>query len=281
MSTPIIFFGASRGCSFFAVLHTLHHTSRTCILLLRKPEVFQETEEFKALDEKQKKRCVIVSGDAFKKEDVRKVFETAGDNCNTVVFSIGMAPKDGAFGMPKLQFSSGVEMVFPMTDVCERSMGTTLDVAGDIHKATGKKYTFIVVSSMGLGPEGHKKLALTLRPIWGMLSVPHKDKEVTEVLLCHAAGIPMPRDFPEARQQLSSKLSTMPTGIIDLMLIWPALLVDGKAKLEKIKELPDEKDAYAITRADVGGWIGKLVENEDEEIKKSRWFGRNVVLSAK
>ncbi|KAH8926355.1 hypothetical protein BT69DRAFT_1348100 [Atractiella rhizophila] len=282
MSTPVIFFGASRGCAFYAALHTLKHTSRTCFLLLRKPDLFQETEEYKSLEEKQKSRCVIIPGDAFKKEDIQRIFEIAGSDCRTVVSSIGMAPSQGHFGLPKLEFACGVQAVFPVKDVCERSMATILDVVGDLHKIDGRKYTFIVVSSMGLGDEGHKKLVLPLKPYFGMISVPHRDKEAMEVLLCHSAGVPMPREYPEPRLRLASKLSTMPVGTIDLFLIWPAILLDGKeAPAEKVKELSDETKAYAINRSDIGAWIGRLVEKGDEEMKKSPWFGRNVVLATK
>jgi len=265
-SQNILFFGASRGCGFYALLSLLRSGGRAT-LLLRKPDTVTSNPEFQALTSEQKGRANLIKGDAFVREDVQRVVDAAGEGMDTVVFSIGIMPSS----IPKMTWSRGVIMDPPQP--CARSITNLLSILQDMNRPGLR---LLIVSSMGMGDK-HSELPFLIRGwLYGWLLVDaHSDKQALEYisLLCSKHRTPA---LPEARTLPSSISSLRQDWLDEVVVLRPALLTDGKeAPPGKVRAGVSVKGAYTISRRDVGKFI------VDECLKgNDKWVGEKGVVIA-
>ena len=87
-----VLLGATQGCGLETLLN-LTAAGHICYVLCRNPSAFDATLKARNINPEiqfeGKKLINPVKGDAFKEEDVRDLFQTAGEGVEFVLFSIG------------------------------------------------------------------------------------------------------------------------------------------------------------------------------------------------
>ncbi|KZP01019.1 hypothetical protein CALVIDRAFT_595144 [Calocera viscosa TUFC12733] len=265
-SQNVLFFGASRGCGFYAMLRVLRAGGRAT-LLLREPDTVTGNLEFQALSPEQRSRATVVKGDAYVREDVVRVVDAAGSAMDTVVFSIGaMLPS----GIPKTSWSRGFVLDPPQP--CARAITMLLSVLQDLNRLGLR---LVIVSTMGMGAK-HKELPFLLRGVlygW-LLNDAHSDKEAVEYLALLSSKHRTPAQQPEARTLPDSSASLRSNWLDEVIILRPALFTDGK-ETGKVRAAPVVRRAYTISRRDVGMFIA------DECLKgNNKWVGEDGVVLA-
>ncbi|KZP01000.1 hypothetical protein CALVIDRAFT_533306 [Calocera viscosa TUFC12733] len=163
-SQNVLFFGASRGTGFFAMLRVVRAGGHAT-LLLRKPEAVTDNPEFQALSTEERERATLIKGDAFVREDVARVVDAAGPGMDTVVFSLGGAPS-------KMTLSRGV-LVEPRQPTA-RAITTILSVLEELNRPGLR---LVIVSTMGMGEKAKELPFLFKGVLYGwLLHDAHTDK---------------------------------------------------------------------------------------------------------
>jgi len=200
-----------------------------------------------------------VKGDAFNEADVRALFETAGQGVDFVLFSLGGRPTFKNPIAPKLQPPA----------ICTRTTAIFLPIFTSFFPNLATQPRLVVISSNGLGAQGHADLPLTLKPLYGwLLKEPHADKEEMERQVNTAAGI--------------THVDFNPTGedkgtLGNVVIVRPALLTNGEAKgLQTVNSGKRLFGAYTISRKDVGNFITSECLQPD-----SPWKGCGVTVAYK
>ncbi|KZT53037.1 hypothetical protein CALCODRAFT_501544 [Calocera cornea HHB12733] len=260
----VLFFGASRGCGFYAMLHVLRSGGRAT-LLLRNPDTLTSNPEFQALSSEQRERATLVRGDAYVHEDVARVVDAAGPGMDTVVFSLGVRPAS----LPKLTWSRGFILDPPQP--CARAMVMLLSVLQELNRPNLR---LVIISSMGIG-EKHKELPWLLKGFYGwLLYDAHADKDALEYISLRASQHPTPARVPEAQSMPDSAAALRSDWLPELVVLRPAFYTDGK-ETGTVRAAPVVKGAYTISRRDVGRFVAEeCLEPND------KWVGEDGVVIA-
>lgn len=258
-----VLLGATQGCGLETLLN-LTAAGHICYVLCRNPEAFNATLRNRNVDPDTlqpeaggMKLINPVRGDAFQEADVRALFTTAGDGVDFVLFSLG--------GRPSFKNPFAPKLMPPA--ICSRTIAIFLPVFTSIFPNPSNQPRLVVISSSGLGAQGHSDLPMLLKPLYGwLLKDPHADKGEMERLVHAAAGIQHDDFNPTGENQGS---------LGNVVIIRPALLTDGVAKgtgaLKKGDRVPG---AWTISRKDVGLFIATECADVD-----SQWKGRGVTIS--
>lgn len=130
--------------------------------------------------------------------------------------------------------------------ICTRTITTFLPVFIRRYPDPAAQPRLVVVSSNGLGAQGHRDLPCSLKPLYGwILKEPHEDKEEMERMVNSYAGI-QHVDFnpnPEGERKLGS-----------VVVVRPSFLADGERK-GGVRAGERLEGAWTIKRKDVGWWI--------------------------
>jgi len=116
----------------------------------------------------------------------------------------------------------------------------------------------ITISSTGLTKKSHANLPFALKPLYGyLLTAPHKDKVGAERVVSHCAGWPWDAEDAHVGEDIlgSGWQDGLPEpgSVKDVVVIRPALLVDGDCKADKMKD-GKRKEPYRVKEGDIGGW---------------------------
>ena len=116
----------------------------------------------------------------------------------------------------------------------------------------------ITLSSTGLSKKSHANLPFALKPLYGyLLAVPHKDKVGAERIVAHCAGWSWDADDGEVGEDILSSgwEAGLPEAgsLRNIVVIRPALLVDGDCKADKMKD-GEGKEPYRVKEGEIGGW---------------------------
>ena len=122
----------------------------------------------------------------------------------------------------------------------------------------------IVISSNGIGAQGHADLPWCLKPVYGwLLKEPHADKEEMERQINTCAGIQHVDFNPNGENK----------GILDnVIIVRPALLTNGEKKGTQAGNRL--LGAWTISRKDVAEFIVSECVQKD-----SRWRGSGVTIA--
>jgi len=260
MSTQnVLFLGASRGVGFYTALALLKSGGHAT-LLLRKPDVFTSNPEYEALSDEEKARVTLVQGDAFVEADVQKAVDAAGEEMNTVVYSIGGT----------LQYAFPFTFTLIPAQVCARGAAVLLTV---LHKLNRAGLRLVVVSAAGNG-NSWKDVPLLLKPIYAtFIAEAQKDKVALEYLALKASKYPIPPEPPAS--SLPAEAASLPSDWLDeVVIVHAPVLTDGAetGMLRKASVLPS---AYTVSRKDVAKFIvDECLKGTDE------WVGDKGVAIA-
>ena len=269
----VLFFGATHGCGLEALILLLSSSSstNTASVVARYPDAFAKTLQERAPELTADQAALtaklnVIKGDALKAAQVTSAFEQAQQRfgkIDAVVFSIG--------GRPVFSKNPFSPLTLSPESICERASRNVTDALLAL-PANVPQPRLIVVSSNGLGKQGHALLPYLMRPLYSyLLPVPHKDKEQMEIHLHHLAGLKSD-DFnptPDAALVAQPKIK-------QLIIIRPALLLDGKAT-KKIRVDENLTGGYSISRADVGFFIYNSCLGGPED--KGQYTGKAVTLA--
>jgi hypothetical protein len=198
------------------------------------------------------------------KEDVQKAWVEAAkgegeERVDVLLFTVGMISPPTclitqslivfAGGTPKFELTKGFT-VSP-ANLVTQSLINVLSTLPLHHPK------IITMSSTGLTKKSHANLPLALKPLYGyLLAVPHKDKLGSERVVAHCNGWSWDAEDGEREDILGSgwmdKLPE-PGSVKDIVVIRPALLVDGDCKADKPKDKCG-KEPYRVKEGDIGGW---------------------------
>jgi len=221
--------------------------------LLRTPSVFDHDDVVQKFV-KDGKAC-LVKGDALVKADVAKAWEEAakGDgeqHVDILLFTVG--------GTPKFSLRKGF-IVTPSDLVTKSFLNaiTSLPLP-----PSGQTTKIITVSTMGLSKKAHAALPFALKPLYSYaLDYPHRDKRGLERLAAHCAGWEwddgvegaVSGDVLASGWQDAEGLPA-PGSLKSIVVLRPALFVDGECKADKIAAAKSKKEPYRVTVDDITGW---------------------------
>lgn len=123
-----------------------------------------------------------------------------------------------------------------------------------------------MISSNGLGDQGHADLPLTLKPLYGwLLKEPHEDKVEMEKEVHAAAGIQHVDFNPDGNNE--GRLG-------NVVIVRPALLTDGVAKGEEGAVRAGERleKCWTVSRKDVGWFVA------GECLTGDKWKNKGVTI---
>lgn len=138
----------------------------------------------------------------------------------------------------------------------------------------------ITISSTGLTHSSFALIPFVLKPLYALLSVPHKDKVGAERVIAHCAGWKWEVDSDEepgddilGERWLERDGLPAAGSFKNVLVIRPALLTDGECKAEKggkknayrVKE--GDFSAYTVSRKDVGHFVADAVLNRWSEFE--------------
>jgi len=201
----------------------------------------------------------LIKGDALVKADVAKAWEEAakGDDgqqhVGILLFTVG--------GTPKFSLTKGAIITPP--NLVTKSLLNTLTTIPP--SPSGQTTKIITVSSMGLTKKSHATLPFVLKPLYSYaLALPHRDKVGTERLAAHCAGWEWDDAVEGAVSQdiLASGWQDVeglpaPGSLKSIVVLRPALLVDGECKADKIAAAEGNKkgkEPYRVKAEDITGW---------------------------
>ncbi|CAZ81836.1 unnamed protein product [Tuber melanosporum] len=228
--------GATRGCGLETLLN-LHRAGHECYILARNSTAAAETLSTQNVPANSP-LLHIIQGDAFEADDIRKLFTAAG-KVDFVMFSLG--------GRPSFTNPLSPKLVPP--HICTRSMQIFLPIFTEFYPTPATQPRLVVISSNGLGPQGHADLPLALKPLYGwLLKEPHEDKEEMEREVHAAAGIRHVDFNPDGKNE--GRLG-------NVVIVRPALLTDGVAKGEEGAVRAGERleRCWTVSRKDVGWFV--------------------------
>ncbi|KAK0547124.1 hypothetical protein OC846_004980 [Tilletia horrida] len=245
-----VLLGATRGCGLQVLLqllnaqdaqgHELYTLSRNKDALIATLKENDYDYETRSKDPATKNKLHIFVGDALKPESVQQLFATAGNDIDVVFFSLGGT----------LTFHANPLKVPTLSpaNICEKGTNVLLETLAAHQQAKPPKV--VVISSNGLGKDGHSKLPFGLKTMYGwMLHNPHADKEEMEKVLHYNSGLPSVDFNPEGKSPATG------TVLKNLTIVRPALLTDGALTGKYRSGEGYVSKAYSIRRADVGHFI--------------------------
>ncbi|KIY49053.1 hypothetical protein FISHEDRAFT_42129 [Fistulina hepatica ATCC 64428] len=260
-----IVFGGSKNIGYYAALRLLG-SGATVTFLLRSTSVFDQNNEIQSYVQSGKAR--LVKGDALVEADVQHAWEQATLNdaqVDTVIFTIG--------GAPSFKLTKGV--VVTPHNLCTRCFLNVLCTL-PTNQPTPK---IIAISSAGVTRASHKKLPLSLRPVYSyLIAGPHRDKLGVERVAAYCAGWnwdTADRIAPGIlddgwQERVSSRIP--PGSLRTLLVVRPALLTDGDcradsqgAKAYRVSET--ELSGYTVSRKDVGHFVAEAATKRWDEFK--------------
>ncbi|KAF8470823.1 hypothetical protein BDZ91DRAFT_551310 [Kalaharituber pfeilii] len=257
-----VLLGATRGCGLETLLN-LTAAGHECYTLCRSPAQFETTLAERNVDPNaatdKKKLINLVKGDAFNADDVRKIFEVAGEGVEFVLFSLG--------GRPTFKNPLSPKLMPPA--ICSRTINVFLPIFVERFPDPTTQPRLVVISSNGLGHQGHSDLPWLLKPLYGwLLKEPHADKEEMERLVNIGAGIKHVDFNPLGVQDTKLQLG-------NVVIVRPALLTEGIEKgTANIREGERLSGAWTVSRKDVGAFIAKECALPD-----SQWRNKGVTIA--
>lgn len=158
-----------------------------------------------------------------------------------------------AGGTPKFQLTKG--FVISPPNLVTQSLLNTLSTIPPQTIAP----KIITLSSTGLTRSSHANLPLALKPLYGyLLTGPHNDKVGSEKVVAHCAGWDWDVRDADAGPDIMGEHweEGLPKGTLDILVVRPALLVDGDCKADKVDKAGKVKgkDAYITKEGDIGGY---------------------------
>jgi len=244
--SKVLSIGGSRNIGYLSAIRLLEKGA-TVTFLLRSPSSFDVDATIQKYVQSGKAR--LVKGDALIKDDVEKAWVEAAkgegeEKVDVVLFTVG--------GTPKFELTKGFT-VSPANLVTQ----CLLNVLSTLPPNHPK---IITLSSTGLTKKSHANLPFALKPLYGyLLTGPHKDKLGTERVVAHCAGWPW--DAEEVGEDIlgSGWQDGLPEAgsVKSIVVIRPALLVEGDCKADKLKDEKKKgkaKEPYRVKEGDIGGW---------------------------
>jgi len=257
-----VLLGATQGCGLETLLNLIKD-GNVCYVMCRTPSAFEATLKERDVDinitSEEKKLINPIKGDAFKEADVRALFEAAGQDVELVLFSLG--------GRPSFKNPFAPKLLPPA--ICTRTTGIFLPVFTSCFPNPTTQPRLIIISSNGLGAQGHADLPWLLKPLYGwLLKEPHADKEEMERQINTGAGI----------QHVDFNPMGDDKGMLgNVVIVRPALLTNGEARgLQSVSSGKRLPSAWTISRKDVGLFIATNCVQPD-----SPWRGSGVTIAYK
>ncbi|KAE8212565.1 hypothetical protein CF319_g5481 [Tilletia indica] len=267
-----VLLGATRGCGLQVLLqllksqdeqgHELFTLSRNKDALIKTLKENDYEFDTASKDPTSKNKLHIFVGDALKSESVQELFNTAGHDIDVIFFSLGgtLTFHSNPFKVPDLNPPS----------ICEKGTDILLETLSAHHQVTPPK--LVVISSNGLGKDGHSKLPFGLKTMYGwMLANPHADKEKMEKALHYNAGLPSVDFNPDGEAPATGAL------LKNLIIVRPALLTDGPVTAKYRSGEGYIRKAYSIRRADVGHFI--YVQCLSRGADNGQWHNKSVSIA--
>ncbi|KAJ7746846.1 hypothetical protein DFH07DRAFT_904775 [Mycena maculata] len=232
--------GASRNIGYLSAIRLLGATV-TFLRVLRSPAIFDDD--------------ILIQGHIKSRhvrleEDTRRAWNEAGV-VDVFLFSVGKQD---------IRHSQG--FVIDKPSVCAQGI---LNVGAPQPRIVG-------ISSTGLTPTVHAALPLLLKPLYAMLSVPHKDKIGMERVLAHCAGWAW---NSEADSEPAADIvgegwrerqgPPGPGTLKRVLVIRPALLADGQCHPAGDYRVSEkELGGYTISRKDTAHLVVDALARWDE-----------------
>ncbi|KAJ7072017.1 hypothetical protein C8F01DRAFT_972960 [Mycena amicta] len=250
----ILAIGASRNIGYQTAIRLLEKGA-TVTFLLRSPSVFDEDrviQRFIAAG-----RARLVQGDATNEQETIRGWEAAGV-VDAVVFSVGGTPSFGLKGIT----------INPHNLVTQCILNVLCTMPSYQNAPQPK---LVCISSIGLSPTAHKALPWLMKPLYGMLDGPHKDKLGLERVLFHCAGWKWDPTTGEPDLDITGdnwqqRRGLPPPGTLKhVLIVRPAWLTDGKSKADEVEAegkgrqgyrySENELGCYTISRADIAHFV--------------------------
>lgn len=264
----IAFFGATGGCTFAALVHTLR-AGIPATALARTPSKLTSLLESQGVDAETISRLLtIVSGNAHDVSAVQTTLTPNGQLVDLIATGLGGTAAFHLNWRHPLQ-------IFTLDDVnvCETSTRTLMSALENIYtgrpsaKDNKPLITFISTTGISRGPED---VPFFIRFLYHqMLTIPHVDKKAMENLIRDNV------DGKDGKEKLFRNL----VGIRPTLLSGTTDIKEGLG-WEKIRSGTEPKPAigYSVKRADVGEWIFQnVIQSED---KRRTWEGQLVSLTS-
>jgi hypothetical protein len=267
--TPkVAFFGATGGCTFACLVHTLN-AGINAVALVRTPSKLTALLKSQGLDEATiSAHLTTIQGNAHDAAAVKRTLTAGGSFVDVIVTGLGGAPAVSFNWRAPLQ-------LFTLDDVhvCEKAANTVTAALRELYKeqpalkAQQPLLSFISTTGVTRGPED---VPFAMRFLYHhMLAVPHADKKKMEnVFRDNAAG-----------EEGTESVFRAVVGVRPTLLTGSANVKDA-AGLGKVRAGTESKPAvgYTIKRADVGEWIFRNVVESGEGRK--RWEGQMATLTS-
>jgi len=242
--TKVLSIGGSRNIGYFSAVRLLEKGARVTFLL-RSPSAFDADSTIQKYVTSGKAR--LIKGDALVKDDVKKGWVEAAkgqgdEKVDVLLFTVG--------GTPKFELTKG--FTISPANLVTQSLLNVLSTLPPYHPK------IITLSSTGLSKKSHANLPFALKPLYGyLLAVPHKDKVGAERIVAHCAGWPWDAEDGEVGEDIlgSGWEEGLPEAesLKSIVVIRPALLVDGDCKADKVKA-EEGKEPYRVKEGEIGGW---------------------------
>ncbi|KAJ3937581.1 MAG: hypothetical protein NXY57DRAFT_365338 [Lentinula lateritia] len=257
--------GASRNIGYYSSLRLLD-AGCNITFLLRSPSVFDTDESIQSYVRSGKAH--LVKGDALVQSDVQHAWDEALTHgaVDLVLFTVG--------GLPSFKLSKGF-VVSPSNLVTQSLLNVLCTMPSQQPKPR-----LITISSTGLTHSSFALIPFILKPLYALLSVPHKDKVGAERVIAHCAGWKWEVDSDEepgddilGERWLERDGLPAAGSFKNVLVIRPSLLTDGDCKAEKggkknayrVKE--GDFSAWTVSRKDVGHFVADAVLNRWSEFE--------------
>ena len=283
----VLFLGASRGVAFYTYKTLAElRPDLDFVLVLRNPDVFKKSEEYKSLSQKTIDRTLFIKGDATDSDSLKKALNELTSPLDTLVTSIGGVPVTGLAEIPKILYR-GFSINPP--NLCTQGITATIPLFQEIYESItspdGKKPRLVAVTSQGIGAKAHKFLPWYLKIVFSFIKLPHSDKAAMELSLKQClTSIPEDSLFPEesdiskgspCKVEIKNQKKFLDPN--NLAIIRPSLLTNGELKGKyRVGQEGTIRNAGWISRRDAGSFVGRMIAGVDGEDK---WWGHQVVVA--